>query len=108
MIRRLPGLAAGQQQPPLPQRRHHLPRRPELGEQDVDLAIADRTASSSDSTTFPLVVVVQSDRQQLPQLPAGGLMPQASVSRDPQHVELSLGHLPLRPRTSLSLKLPGW
>ena len=90
------GLAAGQQQPPLPQRRHHLPRRPELGEQGIDLADRRPDRLVVGQHDLPAVVVVQPDRQQLPQLPAGGLVPQRLGQPHPQHVELSLGHLPFK------------
>ena len=57
-------LAAGQQQPPLPQRHHHLPGRAELGEQGIHLADrrADRLVIGQHD--LPVVVVVQPDRQQ--------------------------------------------
>jgi hypothetical protein len=54
-----------------------------------------------------VVVVIQPDRQQLPQLPAGGLMPQRRRPPHPQHVQLSFGHLPLKPQDEAVVELTG-
>ena len=79
------------------QRQHHLTRRPQLVEsvEHRHDGGADRLVRADHDTS--VLVVVQPDRQQLPQLAPCRLMPQAGIQPGPQHMQLGLAHRALQP-----------
>jgi len=90
-----PGRPARQQQAVLPQRQQHLAGRPELGEPAEHHR--DRLHHRLIGGHHDLVVrvVVEPDRQALPELTTRGLVTQPSGQPGPDQVQLGLTHRPL-------------
>ncbi len=106
-MRRAPALRRGSRSPC--SRRVIITCRADPSSAEQGIYLADRGADRLISRQHHLavIVVIQPDRQQLPQFPAGGLVPQRGGQPHPQHMQLSLGHLPFEAQDQPVIELTG-